>query len=268
MFTQKNQEFQEKQIAINGLQINYKIMGQGPTILILHGWGRGSDSYSDVIERIARAGYRVMVPDLPGFGKTDSPHEVWGVQEYSDCIVRFVHELGVQRFTLLGHSFGGQVALQFAVDHEDRLERLILYAAAVMRRKPDLKKRMIRLVSHAGSVLFSFWPFRMFRDIVGRVFYRLLGSGDWRYSQGMMKQVHQKVVRQDLSALAPHVTVPTLIIWGDQDRATPVEDARILKDKIPGSSLKVIPGVGHRLHREAPDIFVESILQFLRTRMS
>ncbi len=254
----------EETIIIDGMVISYKIVGQGPTILILHGWGRGSDSYSQVMESIAKEGYSVVVPDLPGFGKSEPPKEAWGVDKYAQFAFQFSQKLSLTKFYLLGHSFGGQVAFKFAIEHPDRLAGLILCAAAVVRRKPDFKKRMIHFVSNMGSMVFSFWPFSMFSTIAGRAFYRILGSGDWRYSKGIMKYVRQKVVRQDLSALTSHVTVPTLIVWGDQDKATPIQDAYTLKDAIPRSSLKVIPGIGHRVHQEAPDIFIESVVQFLR----
>ncbi len=257
---------EEKVVTLQGLQVNYTIEGSGPNLLILHGWGRGSEPYAQIQKDIANKGFCVVVPDLPGFGKSAYPQTVWGVEEYVNFILRFADGLGLKSFFLMGHSFGGQVALKFAVEHADSVKGLILCAAAVIRRKPDFKKRVIRFVSNVGSMVFSFWPFSMFSDIAGRAFYRLLGSGDWRYSQGIMKYVRQKVVRHDLSALAPQVTVPTLIVWGDQDQATPVKDAYTLKDKISGSSLRVISGVGHRLYVEAPDVFVESIVQFLRVQ--
>lgn len=259
----KSQEFEEKQIAINGLQVNYTIAGSGPNLLVLHGWGKGSGPYKDVQVRLAQHGYKVVVPDLPGFGKSSAPATAWGVDEYVDFVLRFVDVLGLGKFFLLGHSFGGQVALQFSVNYPDRIEGLILCAAAAIRRKPDLKKRIIQIVSGMGSILFSLWPFSMFSNIAGRAFYRLLGSGDWRYSQGVMKYVRQKVVRQDLSSVAPRVISPTLIIWGDRDQATPIQDAYTLNNTIPGSSLEVIPGVGHRLYAEAPEQFTVIVKQFL-----
>lgn len=257
---------EERTTTLNGLRINYTIEGSGPSLLILHGWGKGLSPYVQIQKDIAGKGFCVVVPDLPGFGKSSPPTTAWGVEEYVDFALRFADALGLRRFFLLGHSFGGQVALKLAVEHADRVEGLILCAAATIRRSPDFKKRMVRFISNAGSFLFSLWPFNMFSSIAGKAFYRLLGSGDWRYSQGVMKYVRQKVVRQDLSALAPRVTVPTLIVWGDQDQATPVQDAYTLKDTIPGSSLRVIPGVGHRLYAEAPGVFVESVIQFLRAQ--
>lgn len=253
---------EEKILSFNGLQVNYKTAGTGPAILILHGWGRGSDSYITVQEQIALAGFQVVVPDLPGFGKTNPPQTVWGVDDYTDFVFQFARVLGLQTFVLLGHSFGGQVALKVAVLHPELVQSLILYGAAVIRRNPSLKTRIVRYIAKAGNMMFFVWPLSMIQGIARKALYRILGNKDERYSKGIMKQVREKILRQDLSAFLEKVKVPTFIIWGDKDVMTPVQDAYILKERIQDSFLEVIPNAGHRVHQEAPEQFVRHIVHF------
>ena len=132
----------EKTVLVDGFQVHYKQMGEGRPLLILHGWGSSSDSWVRVQEMLAAKGYQVIVPDLPGFGKTQAPHTVWGVEEYAEFMNRFTEELGLEKFILAGHSFGGQTAIQFAVDHPGKLEKLVLIAAAGVRRTPGVAKKL------------------------------------------------------------------------------------------------------------------------------
>lgn len=257
---------EERHISIEGRVINYKIAGSGPAVLILHGWGRGSDGYIQVIETISGAGFQAIVPDLPGFGKTKPPQKIWGVQEYSDFVLRFMDQLGVQKCILFGHSFGGQVAVKVALTSPQRIERLILCAAAVLRKKPEEGIDPIRLITKIGKFFFTLWPLNVFSDVARKALYRILGNTDYLYSQGIMKYVREKVLIEDLYPLLRKVSVRTLIIWGDKDKATPVVEAEIIKERISNSSLEIIKGVGHVPYKEAPDRFFEILLPFLNSK--
>lgn len=256
---------EEKTISVNGLQVNYKIAGVAWPLLMLHGWGRGSDSYVFVQEKIAKAGFQVIVPDLPGFGKTNPPKVAWGIDEYMDFAFEFAKVLGLQKFALLGHSFGGQVALKFAIMHTNMVDRLILYGAAVIRRKPGLKVQIVGYAAKAGNILFSIWPLSMVQSLARRMVYKALGSNDERYSKGIMKDIRKKILCQDLSALFGEVKIPTYILWGDQDDKTPVQDAYTIQENIHGSSLQVVKGAGHRIHQEVPEQFIDAVTSFLRS---
>lgn len=262
MLFAKSQEFEEKNISVDGLSINYKIAGLGPAVLVLHGWGKGSDGYLGILNGLLRK-YKVYIPDMPGFGKSTAPATAWGVDEYAQFVLHFADITGLQSFILFGHSFGGQVASGVALLQPSRIQKLILCGAAVIRKNPTMKKKMLWLFAKMGNSFFSMWPFSLLQDIAGKAFYRLVGTKDWRYSQGIMKEVRKRVLLQDFSSLVSGIRVPTLIVWGDQDKATPIRDAYILKERIPNSTLEVIPGTGHRLYAEQPEKFFEIILKFL-----
>lgn len=261
---EKSQEFEERQIAINGLQVHYTIEGSGPVLLILHGWGSSSKSWVEFQKNMAREGYNVIVPDLPGFGATSPPLNVWGVKEYAHFIAQFVGKLGIQRFCLIGHSFGGQTAIQFAHDYPGKTEKLVLLAAAGIRRNLSGKEKILRSLVKPLNILLSLIPLERMRDRTRIILYRMVGRSDYARAKGIMRKIMARIIREDLTVFLSKIEVPTLMIWGDRDKETPVEDGHIMKQNITGSSLVILPGVGHRLQKEAPEILQETVLNFLK----
>ena len=245
------------------MSINYKMAGEGPAVLVLHGWGRGSDAWVGVLSMLSGAGYRVIVPDLPGFGKSVPPSTTWGIKEYAEFVKEFANTVGLQEFFLIGHSFGGQTAAMFATLYPQRVLGLILVGAAVVRRKPSLYTRSLRFVAKTGNMFFSFWPFSLLQPIIRKVFYKLLGSSDHLYTKGIMKQVRENVIREDLRYLLSYISQRTLIVWGGQDVTTPTKDAYIIQKLIPGSILKVVPGANHSFNGKESEL-ISAILDFLK----
>ena len=185
----------EETLNVQGLQLSYKTAGEGPAVLILHGWGSSSEAWKEFQVDLAQQGYRVIVPDLPGFGLTPPPQSVWGVKEYKNFVVEFVGKLGLQKFFLVGNSFGGQVATQFAVDHTDKIEGLVLLAAAGVRRNLGAKEKILRSLAKPLNILFSFIPSEKVQDAVRVVLYRMVGRSDYARAKGVMREVMRKVVR-------------------------------------------------------------------------
>ncbi|MDO8470368.1 MAG: alpha/beta hydrolase [bacterium] len=257
-------DYQEQTIEIDGLKVNYKRAGQGTPFIILHGWGRGSDSWAEALEKLAGKGYQAIAPDLPGFGKSQPPSAVWGVEDYTQLVKKFADSIGAQSFILLGGSFGGQVAVQFVSSYPERVQKLILSAAAVVRRRPAPKRKAFMIVSRLIHGIFSVWPLSVLHPLLQKIAYKILGNQDYLYTKGIMKEVREKVIRQDLAHVLPKIACPTLILWGDKDAITPIEDASIIERGIPHSSVRIFKGVGHSIHREAPEEFIEAITQFLQ----
>ena len=253
----------EKKESVNGTQINYKVAGEGRPLLILHGWGSSSDSWVKVAELIAEKGYAVIAPDLPGFGKTSAPSAVWGVEEYADFVNDFAQKLGLRKFILTGHSFGGQMAIQFAVQHPEKAEKLVLLAAAAVRCTPGVAKKLVMAVAKSVSFLLYLVPFEDLRHNIKNALYMAIRRPDYMKTQGIMRDVFKKVITQDLTAKFSKISVPTLIIWGDKDEMTPVQDAYLMDELIPNSKLEVIEGGKHALNFQMPEKLSVSITQFL-----
>lgn len=254
----------EEALNIEGLKVSYKIAGEGPAILILHGWGRGSDSWVEVQTNLVKMGYKVVVPDLPGFGKSSPPLIAWGVDDYVGFAKAFAEQLSLGTFVLLGHSFGGQIALKFALRHPGTLQGLILYAAAVIRRPPSLKARVISVFVKGGNIALSVWPLSLLQQLARKLLYRILGNTDYLYEKGIMKQVRKRVLREDLSSYFSKMQIPTLILWGENDTITPLKDAHMIERAIPGASLTIVPGADHRIHHNMPDEVSKNIVEFAK----
>lgn len=248
------------EITVGGIKINYQTFGEGKPFLILHGWQSNSDRWVAVAEKIAERGFKVIVPDLPGFGKSDALLTPWNTNKYINFIEQFVKELGVPsgsgEFYLLGHSFGGALASKIAVEHAQEVKKLFLVSAACVRKKTapkSLSAKIAKLVK-----LFYFFPYySLFRKAVYKFIIR---KSDYVYVEGIMKETYLNVVAEDLSFHLPFIKVPTVIIWGDKDDSTPIENAYLINEKIKGSKLVVVPGAGHRLNKEQPEILAEDVL--------
>ena len=251
---------EEKRI-INNLEINYKIIGEGRPLLILHGWGRGSDSWVEVQRLLSIQRYKVICPDLPGFGKSQSPTIAWKVDDYVEWLKNFAISLEIEKFVLLGHSFGGRIAIKFAVRYSEKIATLILYEAAGIKSKKTISQFVFFLISKIGNI-FSFLPFYSF---FRKVFYRfIVRKKDYLKAKGVMKNTFLKVIEEDLTSYLAKISVSTLIIWGEKDKITPLNDAYLMKREIPNSELKIIPEMGHAFHHEAPKRLTQVIYQYLK----
>lgn len=254
----------EKTASVDGLRVNYKQAGEGKPLLLLHGWGSSSDSWVKVQQMLGERGYQVIVPDLPGFGKTPAPSTVWGVEEYAEFANAFAEKVGLTKFVLAGHSFGGQTAIQFAVEHPEKLEKLILIAAAGVRRTPGVFKKLMVAVAKLVSFLLYLVPFEDLRNNIKNAMYMAIRRRDYMKTQGIMRDVFKKVITQDLTAKFSQIKAPTLLIWGDKDQMTPIQDAHLTQELIPNSKLEIIPGAKHALNFQAPEVLAQKILEFLQ----
>ncbi len=244
------------EITINGVRVNYQTFGGGKPFLILHGWGSNCERWADVAEPISKKGFKVIVPDLPGFGKSDALSEPWNTNKYIDWIERFVKELNLGDFYILGHSFGGALASKIAVKHVQDVKKLFLVSAACVRKR-TAKKSWFRNISKVIKI-FNFLPYyAFFRKAVYKFIIR---KSDYVYVDGIMKDTYLNVVAEDLSFHLPFIKVPTVIIWGEKDDFTPIEDAYFINKQIKNSKLLIIPGAGHDLNRKQPEILAEDVL--------
>ena len=252
---------EERRIKIDGLDVNYKIAGSGQPILILHGWGGTSESWAKVQELLSKK-YLVVVPDLPGFGKTPSPPAGWSLERYVDFIERFTQELDLGCIILLGHSFGGRMAILYAIKYPEELSRLILCAAAGIRHV-RLRHKVLLIIAKAANLIGSLPFIRRYRQRVRTIFYRAIGRTDYMEAEGVMKEVFLSVLSRNLESILSSITSPTLLLWGEEDNFVEIEDAHIMKKEIPNSTLVTFPGIGHTPHKNIPEELAGEIEKFL-----
>jgi pimeloyl-ACP methyl ester carboxylesterase len=244
------------EITINGIKTNYQVFGKGKPFVILHGWGSNSDRWTLVAELISQKGFKVIVPDLPGFGQSDALSMPWDTNKYINWMEGFVKELNLGDFYLLGHSFGGALASKIAVKHAQEVRRLFLVSAACVRKK-TAKKSLFKKASKIIK-LFYFIPYYGF---LRKAIYKfIIRKSDYIYVEGIMKETYLNVVAEDLSFHLPFIKVPAIVIWGDKDEFTPLDDGYFIEKQIKNSKLIVIPGAGHDLNRKQPEILAEKVI--------
>jgi pimeloyl-ACP methyl ester carboxylesterase len=232
--------------------------GLGETVVVLHGWGGRIESMAPVLACL-RARFHVIAVDLPGFGDTPAPTEVWGTPDYARWVAGLLRAESIERAHFLGHSFGGKVALTIAATDPTLVDKLVLVDASGLRSAPSITARLKRALSRAGRIAGRLGPpGRMLRDLV----YRQVASADYRLA-GPLRPTFVKVVNEDVTELLPRIAAPTLIVWGSRDDDVPVQHGLTMERLIPDAGLVVLEGAGHFSYLDQPDRFCRVVRHFL-----
>ena len=249
-------------IRVNDLDTHFTLMGEGNPVLLLHGWGVSGESLGGVAKALEHQ-FRVLAIDLPGFGWSPAPSEAWGTREYAAHVEAFMDCAGIPVAGVLGHSFGGRIALALAAHAPHRVRSLVLVASAGIRPRRGLGYQMKVGAAKLAKRLFS-------SPIMGRLGERIIsglygrvGSRDYR-NAGQMRASLVKVVNEDLRDLLSSIRAPALIIWGDRDQEVPRSSMEIMARGINGSRLEIMGGAGHFPFVDMPDRFAELVKGFLR----
>ena len=245
------------EIVIDGYNINYKISGEGEEYaVILQGWGTEMALYDTIAACIVQK-FKVVQFDFPGFGASDEPREPWDVDAYADFFEKFMKTLGIEKAVLFGHSYGGRVIIKLATRQTlgFEIDRIILIdSAGVMpKRSFWMKLKVMRYKMFKKFV--SLKPIHAICPNLIDEWKNKQGSEDYRNASPMMKQCMVKAINEDLTHFLPMIEQETLLIWGDNDTATPISDAHVMEEKIPNSGLAVIKGTGHYSFLEQPAVF-------------
>ncbi len=224
-------------------------------LVLLHGWGKQSEDYQELIKLIElNKKYKVYAPDLPGFGDelVEKPMDLAG---YARWLEDYLQKGKIHKAILVGHSFGGRVAIKLAVREPELVSKLVLIDAGGIERKTKLIKlieliKFIKLDTGLGK-------------IGGReIWRRIFGSGDYLRATPLMRETLKKVVAENLESELPEVGAPTLIIWGKDDHTTPLWQGELMHRLIKNSELVVIDGDHGIPYRKAKEVAVV-ILEYL-----
>jgi pimeloyl-ACP methyl ester carboxylesterase len=279
-----SQEFPVEQISLHGQHFSFRHGGDGPVLLLLHGIAGSSRSWIPVMHLLQRD-FTVLAPDFLGHGESTKPPGDYSLGNHASAMRDFLQLLGIDRATVVGQSFGGGVAMQFAYQFPEMCERLVLVDAGGLGREVNWMLRLVTLpaAEYVMPVLFpSFvrdWGNSVARFLGDRGIRNARATEMWRsYSSLTDAENRRAFVRtmrsvvdpggQSVSAidrlyLAAHT--PTLIVWGDQDRMIPVVHAYKAHEAIPNSRLEIMEGVGHFPQVEEPIRFAEILTDFVRT---
>lgn len=250
----------EKSYIYDRITLRYDDDGEGEPLLLLHGWGCESNVWNGIKPVLVKH-FRVISVDLAGFGRSDEPQSVWGVEEYTRSIEALAKEIGAERPILVGHSFGGRISILFA--SRNAVSRVVLAdSAGIKPRRPlsyyykvytyKAMKRLLPLLVGGNRA----------RQLIEQRRARS-GSSDYNNASPMMRAILSKCVNEDLCRVMPKIEAPTLLFWGDRDTATPIADARRMERLIPDAGLVVAEGCGHFAMTENFPLFAASISRFL-----
>ena len=233
-------------MEIGGSTAHVIDQGSGPALRRLPGGSAPAATYRLIISHLA-AYRRVIAPDPPGWGATPEPERAWDLDDYADWILELARVMGIGQATLMGHSFGCRVAIKLLSrpDLPLTVDRAVLMDAAGLRpRRGPLFYGKIA-VYKAGRRLLSLPAVRRRFPQALEAWRRRRGSSDYRNASPVMRQSMVLAVNEDLAPLLPAVRVPTLLIWGEDDKATPLSYGKRMKRAIPDAGLVVLEGAGH-----------------------
>lgn len=267
----------------------YDSAGDGPPLFLLHGLQDEADTWRHVFAALA-ARYRVIAPDLPGFGRSDKRPRGYGVPLYAGCVMALAAELGLSRFGLIGNSLGAIIADAIAAQHPDRISALVLLDGTLLITKPPASRlslfqqlflghydRKYFQALRAGTPEAIYETLRPYyadlnalpaidRDFLAeRVVARV-----WDEPQRLAALTIQEAslpyfltAGRRLARRIPGLEIPTLVAWGANDVIFPLANARSRADAQPGALLEILPGVGHLPQQELPDLLLQTLLPFL-----
>lgn len=223
------------------------------SILFLHGWGQNIEMMRPIAEPF-KDDYDITIIDLPGYGQSEEPKDVWTVYDYAECIHKLCKKLNIKKPIMIGHSFGGKISLIYASKYE--VEKLILFGSPFRKgiEKLSLKTKLLKTAKKV-PVLNKLEEFAK----------KHIGSTDYRNASPLMRQILVSTVNLDITEDVKKIICPALIVWGSLDEAVPLEDAYILEDLIDDAAVIVYEGCTHYAYLENLNQTIRVIGSFIRS---
>ena len=217
-------------IKVKDININYIQYGKGKDVILLHGWGQNIEMMKPLGDPLSNK-YKITIIDFPGFGESEEPKTAWTIDDYSEMLGEIIKKLNIKKPILMGHSFGGRVAIRYSANN--KIEKLVLFGSPCIRKQQplSLKTKVLKKLKTLPGL-----------DGIGEKMKKYIGSRDYKAASPMMRQILVNTVNEDLSEYAKKIEEPTLLIWGDNDTEEPVEEARELEKIMIDAGLVVLPG--------------------------
>ena len=215
---------------IMDIDINYIQYGEGKDIVLLHGWGQNIEMMKFIGDRFSD-NFKITILDFPGFGESKEPPSPWDVSDYTEMLKELLKELKVKKPILIGHSFGGRVAIKYASKYD--VEKVVLFGAPCIRKNTelDLKTKLLKKAKQLPGM-----------DKFGEFMKQYIGSTDYKKASPIMRQTLVNTVNEDLSEDAKKINAPTLLIWGTYDTEAPINEAKELEGIMKDAALIELPG--------------------------
>lgn len=229
-------------IKIKDIEINYVQYGEGKDVLLLHGWGQNIAMMQPLGDNLSNK-FRITILDFPGFGDSEEPKTPWNIEKYSNMLEEFVQKTNIKKPIVIGHSFGGRVAIRYSA--RNPIEKLVLFGSPCIRiqEKLSLTVKLLKKLKTLPGM-----------NNLGEYMKKYIGSRDYKAASPVMRQTLVEVVNEDLSKFAREIEEPTLLIWGEYDTEAPVSDAKELEKIMVDAALIVLPGTHYAYLENLPRV--------------
>ena len=238
-------------VNIDGLNIEYITEGEGQPVLLLHGWGSSFDVYRGIINTLKNR-CRLFAVNFPGCGGSDTMDTPWSLDDYCHFVLKFMAAVGISDPILIGHSHGGRVLLKMAADGMVNPPKIVLLDSAGLIPKKSTKQKLRAKSFKAIKRVLSLPVIKNHSEPLLDKARKHYGSADYNAAPEVLRKTLVSLVNTDLRDIIHNIKCPTLLIWGENDTATPLSDAKIIESLIPDSGLCVIKGTGHYSFCEQP----------------
>lgn len=229
-------------INVKNLSINYIQYGEGNDIVLLHGWGQNIEMMRPIGDNFQDR-FRITILDFPGFGESEEPKEAWTIEDYELMLEEFLKKVNVKKPIVIGHSFGGRVAISYSA--RNPISKLVLFGSPCIRIQEELSlgvKILKKLKTLPGL------------NGIGEYMKKFIGSRDYKAASPIMRQTLVNVVNEDLSKFAREIEEPTLLIWGTNDTEAPLNEAKELEKIMLDAALITLPGTHYAYLENLPRV--------------
>lgn len=234
-------------------------------IVVLHGWGLSAIIFEPLVAELRRAHFQVLAPDFPGFDSLHIPIKPLTLADYADFLDSYLRKHHIEKPTLIGHSFGGRVALKYQYVYPTNISALILTGAPGFTPVSRKKLAIFITIAKIGGTLLSLPILYRLKDRVRLWYYYVVGARDYYRAEGVMRETFKRIVQEELVTSMEKVRVPTLLVWGESDVIVPVSVAERMKKVIRGAKLLVLPQEGHNVPFKNPSLFTATVLPWLQS---
>jgi pimeloyl-ACP methyl ester carboxylesterase len=240
-----------KKIIINDLSVEYyqsSNLEKNNTLVFLHGWGSEASHLRNIFGKYSN----FVAVDLPGFGKSELPKSAWSMVDYANFLKVFLNKLEIKNPILIGHSFGGSIIIKYLSKKNDTRKAILVSPSGV--RKKEARVFIWKILAKIANVIILLPGLNKFKDAWRRKFYKAIDSEDY-IEAGKLTESYKKIIREDLKEDMGKINTETILIWGESDKATPLEQGMTIQKLIKNSRLYVIKNAGHFSFIDQPEEF-------------
>lgn len=230
------------EITIDNKKIYYEVEGEGKPLILLHGWLASSETMKPLQQHLSR-NFKVYNVDIIGFGKSELPDKPMNTNDFGDFLAKFIEQLNIENPILIGHSHGGRTVINYAGRKLGKINKIVLIDSAGIKPKRSINYYIKIYTYKIVKKILKLFPKNLER--IRKKVLNKFGSADYKASPEILRKTMNIIINENQKEIMKNINVPTLMIWGDKDTATPLNDAKQMEKLIPNSGIAVLEGTGH-----------------------